>query len=221
MKDNNLFDNNSLSRLIAEKITEEIITGKLQPGDKLVEANYAEEYGTSRAPIREAFYLLTIDGLVERIPRKGSVVRGYTELDIIDLLEIRMMLENLAIERMAANSLTETILENMENLLSRMENVNGDHSIYSELNQKFHMCIIEMSQSEIIKLMYSRLGLPLLSLQRISFLREENIKKSIEEHHIILRNLKTKKYNEAKKILMKHNQEFHKRPLKSKEELNN
>ncbi|MFD6440127.1 GntR family transcriptional regulator [Peribacillus sp. NPDC060186] len=206
MIDNNIFDNNSLSRLIAEKITEEIITGKLKAGDKLIEANYAEEFGTSRAPIREAFYLLAIDGLVERIPRKGSVVKGYSERDIIDLLEIRMMLESLAIERIAELDTPESSLKHMEQLVNKMELVDGDRLEYAMLNQKFHLGIIEMSKSDIIANMYSRLGLPLLSLQRLSFEWVENINNSLKEHHIILNHLHKKQYVEAKKVLMKHNQ---------------
>ena len=199
-----LFDNNSLSRLIAEQITEEIITGKLNPGDKLVETNYAEEFGTSRAPIREAFYLLAIDGLVERIPRKGSVVKGYSEQDKIDLLEIRLFLETLALDRIATIGPSETILNEMVDLQEQMKSVKGDPMEYTRLNQKFHMAIIEMSNSEIIRMMYSRLGLPLTSLQRITFEGEANIEKSLQEHQEILACLKNGDYQEAKQMLIKN-----------------
>ncbi|PGT82782.1 GntR family transcriptional regulator, partial [Bacillus sp. AFS040349] len=87
------FENHALSNSIAKHITDQIISGDLKPGEKLVEHIYAEEYGTSRAPVREAIYLLAIEGLVERIPRKGAVVKEYSEHEIYDLLEIRNMLE--------------------------------------------------------------------------------------------------------------------------------
>src|SRR5699024_7488088 len=90
-------DNNSLSHIIAEKITEQIIRGAIRPGEKIVETVYAEEFGTSRAPVREALYLLTIQGLVERIPRRGAVVKGYSDDEIRNILEIRMFLESLAV----------------------------------------------------------------------------------------------------------------------------
>ncbi len=201
-----LIDNNSLSRLIAEKITEEIITGKLNPGDKLVEMNYAETFGTSRAPIREAFYLLAIDGLVERIPRKGSVVKGYTEQDKIDLLEIRLFLETLALDRITNISPSEAILKRMDDLLKQMKNAKSDPMEYTRLNQKFHMAIIEMSNSEIISMMYSRLGLPLTSLQRITFDDEANMEKSLLEHQAILTCLKNGDFQEAKQMLIKNHQ---------------
>ncbi|MCM3670744.1 GntR family transcriptional regulator [Mesobacillus maritimus] len=201
---NKLFDNNSLSRLIAEQITEEIITGKLQPGDKLIETNYAEEFGTSRAPIREAFYLLTIDGLVERIPRKGSVVKGYSAQDKIDLLEIRMFLETLALDRITKVGASESILQTMEELQAKMENENPME--YTKLNQKFHMAIIEMSNSEIIRMMYARLGLPLTSLQRITFEGKANRKKSLQEHRQILDFIHRGEFEKAKSILIENHQ---------------
>ena len=200
-----IFNNNSLSRLIAEKITEEIVTGELKPGEKLVETNYADEFGTSRAPIREALYLLTIEGLVERIPRKGTLVKGYTNQDIKDLLEIRMMLESLAMERIAEFGVVETLIEKMENIIDKMKKINNSYKTYASLNHDYHMCIVEMSQSEMIKNMYTRLGLPLLTLQRISFLKEENIKKSLDDHILIVKMLKENKVDEAKKVLTKHN----------------
>lgn len=219
MIDSNLIDHSSLSRLIAEKIAEDIISGKLKSGDKLIEANYAEEFGTSRAPIREAFYLLAIDGLVERIPRKGSIIRGYSERDIIDLIEIRMTLEALAMDRIKMSGTSESLIKVMEGLIIKMEESQENSLEYTKLNQEFHMGIINMSKSEIIKMMYLRLGLPLLSLQRVSFDGEGTIKNSFKEHLVILEELKNHKFDEAKKVLMKHNQNVleHFLPLKQTE----
>lgn len=205
MKQQPLFGHHSLPLLIAEKIAEQILTGELAPGDKLVESVFAEEYGTSRAPIREALYLLTIDGLVERIPRKGAVVKGYNEQEIYDILEIRMLLESLAIKRIAEFGTSAAHLKRMEGLLPQMEEAVSDSKRYAELNRAFHLAIIQMSRSEIIKSMYSRLGIPLLSLQRLSFLEEGNTRKSLEEHRVILETLKRGEFDKALTILEKHN----------------
>ncbi|WP_227938326.1 GntR family transcriptional regulator [Alkalihalobacillus deserti] len=196
---------NSLSNKIAERITQQIITGELKPGEKLVEYAYAEEYGTSRAPVREALYLLTIEGLVERIPRKGAVVKSYTEAEIIDLLEIRIMLESLAMKRILERGVDFSIVEKMEELLKVME-AEKNYENYTKLNHAFHMCLIEMSKSEIIKSMYVRMELPLLSIQSMSFASEGNIDKSVREHGVIVDLLRDNKITEAINILNKHNE---------------
>nr|WP_275899640.1 GntR family transcriptional regulator [Bacillus piscicola] len=194
-----------MSHIIAEKITEQIMTGELKPGEKVVETVYADEFGTSRAPIREALYLLTIEGLIERTPRKGATVKGYTEAEIYDLLEIRMMLEALAMERIAVMPAEEICVDKMEKLIPEMEKAEQDNIEYAKLNQEYHLALIEMTKSEIIKGMYSRLGLPLLSLQRMTFLEEKNTHKSVREHRLINKLLREHNVAEAKDVLQKHN----------------
>ncbi|WP_257347379.1 GntR family transcriptional regulator [Pseudalkalibacillus decolorationis] len=199
-------NHNALSNHIAEHITEQILTGELQPGDKIVENTYATEYGTSRAPVREAIYLLTIEGLVERIPRRGAVVKEHTENEIYDLLEIRIMLESLAMKRIKENGIDEEVLKKMGTLYQEMS---GEKDIkrYTQLNHTFHLCFIEMSKSETIKKMYNRLELPLLRVQNISFATEGNIVKSVREHFALVNLLKEGKIEKATTVLQQHNQD--------------
>ncbi|MBM7585388.1 DNA-binding GntR family transcriptional regulator [Bacillus pakistanensis] len=198
--------NNALSNHIAEHITDQIIKGELAPGEKLIEHSYADEFGTSRAPVREAIYLLAIEGLVERIPRKGAIVKDYTKNEIYDLLEIRVMFESMAMERIQRNGVNEEVLHKMCQSLQEMKNYTDLHH-YTQLNHSFHMCMIEMSKSETIKNMYSRLGLPLFRIQTLSFTTEGNIEKSIKEHELIIDLLKNKKLEEAATVLKQHNED--------------
>ncbi|WP_209121115.1 GntR family transcriptional regulator [Alkalihalobacillus sp. BA299] len=68
----------SLPEQIAKHILKKIMKGDLVPGDKIVEEYIASELNTSRAPVREALYLLQVDQIVERIPRKGTIVKSFT-----------------------------------------------------------------------------------------------------------------------------------------------
>jgi DNA-binding GntR family transcriptional regulator len=196
--------NNALSNLIAKFITEQIIKGELKPGEKLVEHIYAEEYGTSRAPVREAIYLLAIEGLIERIPRKGAVVRDYTENEIYDLLEIRNMLESMAMDRVKKHGMDQGLVEEMKQLHEKMK-ITADVHLYTQLNHSFHMCLIKMSKSETIKNMYLRLGRPLLRIQSSSFGIKGNIDKSIKEHEMIIKLLSEHYLTELSAILARHN----------------
>ncbi|WP_173917550.1 GntR family transcriptional regulator [Halobacillus sp. Marseille-Q1614] len=197
-------NHNALSNQIAEHITEQIITGELKPGEKIVENVYATEYGTSRAPVREAIYLLTIEGLVERIPRRGAIVKEHTENEIYDLLEIRIMLESLAMKRIKELGIEQKVLNKMETLYQEMGS-EKDIKLYTQLNHAFHLCLIEMSKSETIMKMYSRLELPLLRVQNISFASEGNIEKSVREHFTLVDLLNKNKVEEAAGVLQQHN----------------
>jgi DNA-binding GntR family transcriptional regulator len=200
------FTQNALSNHIAEHITEQIIKGELIPGDKLIEHIYAEEYGTSRAPVREAIYLLSIEGLVERTPRKGAVVKDYTENEIYDLLEIRNMLETMAIERIGRNGVDQAGLQKMAAFLEEMKAKTEVHQ-YTQLNHSFHITLVEMSKSETIKTMYSRLGWPLLRIQSLSFTNDGNIEKSVREHQMLIELLREENIKEAANLLKRHNED--------------
>lgn len=196
--------NNALSNLIKERIVEEIILGKIKSGEKLVEMKYAEEFGTSRAPIREAFYLLSQEGFVQKIPRKGTVVKGFTAEEIKDLLEIRNLLEDLALQKLQ-HAASGHLFERMEQIIQAMEQPEIAVKEYARLNYEFHYELILASKSDVIKNTYSRLGTPLLSLQTMSFEAQEHIKKSLDEHKRIVRLFREGAMDEARKLLAKHN----------------
>ena len=197
-------DYGSLAKKIADDISKQIIIGELKPGDKLVEKNYADYYGTSRAPVREAIYLLTTEGLLKRIPRRGAIVKKYSNRDIFDLLIIRNMLEALAVERLEEVKLDVELLNEMQDIIDAMK-VNDAIFSYTKLNYAFHLCLVKLSQSNPVIETYSRLGAPLLRIQNLSFSQDGNIKKSIEEHKKIYELIKTRNYEALKILLASHN----------------
>ncbi|MBD8005157.1 GntR family transcriptional regulator [Bacillus norwichensis] len=201
------YADNVLSNTIAEHITEQIVSGELEPGEKLVEDNYAKEYGTSRAPVREAIYILAIEGLVERIPHKGAIVKRYLKTEIYDLLEIRNMLEKMAVDRIKEHGIDQKLLEEMKEILNRMKAVVHDVRSYTQLNHSFHKCLIKMSKSSTIMEMYLRLGWPLLRVQNLSFAKTGNIEKSIAEHEKIIELLSKQYMAELSDVLIKHNED--------------
>jgi len=197
-------DNLALPNFIKESIIDEIMQGELKAGDKLLEAKYSDIFGTSRAPVREAFYLLSLEGYVHKIPRKGTVVKGFTLEEIRDILEIRNFLEQLSISRMEFQE-KESCLQEMRNIISKMESHKIDIKQYAKLNYEFHFQLILASRSEVIQNTYSRLASPLISLQTISFMKEEAIKKSLREHIDIINYLAEGNIEEAKTLLHAHN----------------
>ena len=195
---------NSLSSIISQEILGKIITGELSPGDKLVENDYADKFGTSRAPVREAIYLLTTEGLVERIPRRGAVVKEYAYTDIVDLLEIRNTLETMALLRINLSTVSEKEISALQNILIEMNQVTDTYE-YAKLNHAFHLRIVEMSGSQSILDVYSRLGWQLLRMQFLSFTQKGNIAKSITEHEGIMSHIINGKQTELIELMTKHN----------------
>jgi len=79
--------NESLPEKIAKHVLEEIFTGNLNPGDRLIESNLAEKFNVSHAPVREAMYILEKKNVVERFPRKGVRIRVMDDKEIKDYIE--------------------------------------------------------------------------------------------------------------------------------------
>lgn len=199
------FDN-ALSRTIAEKLLENILSGELRPGDKVVESVYADQFNTSRSPVREAIYLLSTEGLIERVPRKGAFIKGYTIDDVRDLLDIRNHLEMLAADRIQDPHKQKTLLEEMKLVLKKMESCKSQID-YTHANYEFHFILVKFSGSPVLIEMYSKIALPLLRIQVIHFSRERMIEKSIDEHKAIYELLKNNGLDELKTILRKHTED--------------
>ena len=86
------------------QLREQIQTGKLPPGTRLVNRKLAVELGTSMVPVREALNRLTSEGLLEHLPGGGNFVRKLNRKEIIQLYEFRESLEIFAAREAAKNN---------------------------------------------------------------------------------------------------------------------
>jgi DNA-binding GntR family transcriptional regulator len=110
----------SLPEQIAKHILKKIMKGELLPGDKIVEEYVASELNTSRAPVREALYLLQVDNIVERLPRKGTIVKSFTSIEIREYTEVMVGLIQMALEL----SLGKWNSEKLQNLEAKLHTMN-------------------------------------------------------------------------------------------------
>jgi DNA-binding GntR family transcriptional regulator len=88
----------SLVHLAADSLRTMVLSGRLAPGERLIEERLTEELGISRPPLREALRLLQQEGLIENRPRRGSVVTTLTDQDVYEILTLRSALERLGVE---------------------------------------------------------------------------------------------------------------------------
>ena len=107
---------------VADQIREAIKSGKLKPGDRLIETELANGMQISRSAIREAMRYLEKEGLVTTTPFKGAHITKFTEKDLEDLYNLRTALEELAIRTLIKNLNNEKI-NKLEAVLKKMEQV--------------------------------------------------------------------------------------------------
>ncbi len=90
-----------LSERLAERILEDVMSGRLAPGERLKEELLAQTHAVSRATVREALIALARQGYVVRIPRFGARIAELSRHDLDDLFELRASLLALAAGRFA------------------------------------------------------------------------------------------------------------------------
>jgi DNA-binding GntR family transcriptional regulator len=121
---------------ICDQLIDDIVSGRLAPGERIIEARLAEEFSVSQAPVREALRDLNVLGFVESSPFRGAVVRQISVEELLQLYPIRAVLEGLA-AREAAVRIRPAGLRNFT----------------------FHLTIVEASENRLLLQIWDRMRL--------------------------------------------------------------
>lgn len=126
---------------VREAIQHAIVTGALAPGERLTAEALAHRFGTSRTPVREALLSLEAEGLVAIAPHRGAVVRAFDAADLVELYELRAVIEPYAAAR-AAERIDEPTLADLDANCARASQCGGDVDEQIALNEAFHRLVI-------------------------------------------------------------------------------
>ena len=139
-----------LGQQIREILLERIFKGELQPGDRIVELQLANELGTSQAPVREALRELQSLGFVEHEPYRGTRVRRITEEELAEIFPVRAALEELAAQE-AASRLNGRV-EELEREFEAMRAAAGrkDLQDLAGHDARFHRLIVEAAENKVL-----------------------------------------------------------------------
>lgn len=194
-----------LREQIFTTLRREIIEGKYNKGDLLVESEIAKNFGVSRTPIREVLRQLELEGLVESVPNKGVFVQGISDNDIKDIYEIRMVLEGLAGKR-AAQNIKEEQLELLKETCDLMEFYTEKDNMekVAKYNTRFHEIIFEASESRFLRSMLNLLQDYVTRMRKESLKQPGRAKDALKEHKAILSAIENKDSDLAEKLLTEH-----------------
>lgn len=139
-------------------VRDAVVSGYLAPGAKIASEAIAEILGISRMPVRDALYQLDAEGFVQIFSNRGAFVRAYTSEEIVDLSEMRAVLEGLA-GGLAAQRVTDRDLVEIEYLLERSRNCGGDHREFLKRHDEFHLYIYDLCGRQHLAAQIRRLRL--------------------------------------------------------------
>jgi len=191
-----------LREIVLEALREAIVTGVLEPGERLMEIQLAEELGVSRTPIREAIRKLELEGFVVMIPRKGAYVAGVSYKDVKDVFEIRAALEGLA-AGLAAEKITDEEIEQMERVLHyEKEPDNLEEMVQSDTD--FHALLYKASRNEKLIWILGNLREQIQRFRSTSLAVPGRVKNAIAEHREILEAIARHDVKEAQALATAH-----------------
>src|SRR5688572_14352316 len=133
---------------VADKIRSAILRGQLKPGAKLAEQDLAAEFEVSRTPIREAIRQLEVERLVSRTPFVGVTVTRLSPEEVIELLDIREVLEGL-VARLATQNMDSVHLQRLKKLMQQLAASarKGDVAAYLDHALAFRRALVECCRS--------------------------------------------------------------------------
>lgn len=187
------------------QLRNEIITGKLMPNQRLVEAELAKHLDTSRATVRLVLLRLEYEGLVVREPNRGAHVRFIDEQEALEITEARTALEALAASRAAImaddNDISEIKVIHDE-MVKHYEN--GDLMAYSDTNRRLHARVIEASRHVTVARMLAELKAQLVRFQYRTVLVPGRAQNSLAEHTALVEAIVAHDPNAAAEAMTHH-----------------
>lgn len=150
-------DGQSLADRLARRIRTLLISGELVPGQRLSEAAFSERFDVSRNSLREAFRLLTKDGLLHHEANRGVFVAVPTMASIIDIYRVRRMLECGALRQAWAQHPAIRIMRETADR-GRVERERRDWAGVGSANMAFHAAVVDLSDSARINEFYERIS---------------------------------------------------------------
>jgi len=182
-------------------IRDEIIRGKIDRQQHLTETYFAQRFGISKSPVREALNRLESEGLITIVPRRGAFVVDLSVHDIDEIFELREALEAVVVRDAVLN----------EKVLARMRGAVVSAKQYMEANNKskyiqadacFHTSLADASSNSRLKKILENMRNQMLIVRARSYELSSHI--SVQQHLNILEALEQGKRDVAANLMVEH-----------------
>ena len=167
------------------KLMQAIEAGIYQPGDRLREIEVSERLALSRTPVREALRRLEAENIIEHRPRFGAVIRTLGQTEVVELYEMRLVLERTAAE-MAAKHAAEAEVDAMAAMNADIAEAQSHPAHAAAINQKFHQAIYLAARNRFLLDAARAMNNALLLLGPTTLADAERVSIVVHQHQQIL-----------------------------------
>lgn len=199
-----LLQKKSMSHELVELIKQKILSGELNPSERIVEIKLAKEFGISQSPVREAIRHLSGEGIVTIVPSKGPIVKKMEAADIFEIYSLRSSLEALAIHLTTQHASDEEIRELVE-FYSMMGDWLHDDSKPTLLKESLHLhqSIIRLSRHSRLIQVYESISFQIQLVNRILGMTSTK-QKEYNDHRELIDALVSRDPVSSEQIMRKH-----------------
>lgn len=184
-------------------VKERIADGTYKHGQRLQETDLAEDLMVSRSPVRETLKQLVLEGILEEKPNKGVSLRTFSEKEIKDIYDFRILLENYAVDYISAN-IESFPLKRLTDIRNYILDIDGkiiDYVIEPKINP--HDAIIDATDNSYLIKVHQRASFCTMSYHNVLF-DGENYNINLQHHLDIVDSLLDYDFNKTKEILTVH-----------------
>lgn len=184
------------------RLLDDIRHGALLPGSRLRETELADRLGISRTPVREAIRQLEADGLVVHLPRQGASIRSLDHAEVVELYEMRAVLEGTA-ARLAARAANDIELAELVALNGELAKTPAGAQA-REVNRQFHRMLLDAARNRFLVKSMSALQKTLLILGPTTLAEPSRAVAAVEEHGAVLSALQARDGGAAETAMRAH-----------------
>ncbi|MGB0254496.1 MAG: GntR family transcriptional regulator [Litorivicinaceae bacterium] len=197
--------NESLAEMAARRLRALILTGELQPGERVTEAGLTDLLQISRTPAREAIRILSSEGLLVVFPNRGAEVVSYSPEVVRDSIEVVEYLEGMA-GRFAAERATDSEIDEICSLTLEMQAAfrRRDKIRYYTLNQEIHYAILKASHNDVLVEEHQRVNSRLFRIRFQPNDSDARWKSAMDEHEAISTALESRQPELLGELLTNH-----------------
>ena len=205
----------SLADAAYSLIKKKILTLTYEPGSYLNEASLSESLDIGRNPVHHAVKRLTLEGLIETIPRKGFIVKTLSIRELKEIVDMRLVNE-VYCARLAAERMSEGQLEEISDILARtrISSEAQDTEQLMLLDQQFHSLLSKAAGNQVLASILRNLHDRSLRYWFISLNEKHHGESVREEHHNIYEAIKKRDADLAAQCMRVHIEGFRKNIIK-------
>jgi GntR family transcriptional regulator of gluconate operon len=179
----------SLPEATAAAVRKALLSGDLRPGDRLREADLAEQLGISRGPVREALRILEQQGVVCIEPRRGAYVRELSVEDAVEVYTLRAALEGLAVRLgVEQGAFDEQAIGQLQHLVDQLADLGetDDPLDWLESDIAFHDLLCRQSGHSLVLKVLSDVRAQIRQLHVFARFVPENLRRLADNHQTVL-----------------------------------